>query len=320
MHNTKGLVSGRPRDRVCLVGMHLKKRWIDRRVYEYFAVNVAPYLGWRDPILVYQMGKVGSSSIRNSLFRCTNPSTKLVLMSHEFFPVRSRNPKDIDIEASHREDVVREIEHDKEVFQRFSLRKRLGWRFRERFYSERIYKAYVRPGGPFRAVTLVRDPIANNVSMFFEVLDHYTGASAEECRLTTEELIEVFLDRYMHSRPLTWLDAELKRTLGIDVFQHPFDRAKGYSIIREGKRSLLTIKCELDDRRKASALCEFLGLERLDLVRSNVSAKRAHGRQYAQFLERLHVPRRLLDRMYESKYARFFYTDEELSQFRKRWE
>ena len=38
--------------------MHLKRRWINRQVYEYFAVNLGPVLGWRDPILVYQMGRV----------------------------------------------------------------------------------------------------------------------------------------------------------------------------------------------------------------------------------------------------------------------
>jgi hypothetical protein len=40
--------------------MHLRQYWIDRRVYEYFAVNIAPLLGWRNPTLIYQMGGVGS--------------------------------------------------------------------------------------------------------------------------------------------------------------------------------------------------------------------------------------------------------------------
>jgi hypothetical protein len=54
--------------------VHLKKRWINRRVYEYYAVTLAYWFTRADPILIYQMGKVGSSSIRNSLFHNQPPA------------------------------------------------------------------------------------------------------------------------------------------------------------------------------------------------------------------------------------------------------
>ncbi len=299
--------------------MHLKKRWIDRRVYEYFAVNIAPLLGWRDPILVYQMGKVGSSSIRNSLFRCQDPSTRLVLMSHEFFPIRNRDLRRIEIEPEYRDYVIREIEHDRHDFEQFPLRKRLGWRFRERFYSERIYRAYVKPGHRLRVVTLVRDPVAANVSMFFQLIDHYIGTPIEESTYDIETVIQIFLERYVHSRPLTWFDVELKTTLGIDVFRYPFPVAQGYNIISADNVSLLVLKCELDDQTKARAIAEFLDLDDFEIVRSNVTGDKSHAPQYAEFKRRIRVPDRLLDKMYESKYARFFYSSEERSCFRARW-
>ena len=298
---------------------HLKKRWIDRRVYEYFAVNIAPFLGWRDPILVYQMGKVGSSSIRNSLFRSRDPRTRLVLMSHEFYPIRNRDVQRIDIEADLRPYVIAEIEHDKQVFQRFSRKKRRGWRFRERFYTQRIYQAYVKPGGPLRVITLVREPVANNISMFFEVFDHYAQTTFEASTMSVDEMIALFLDRYMHRRPLTWFDAELKTTLGIDVFRHPFDTELGYAVIRQENVALLVLKMELDDHAKAEAVAGFLGLQDLELVRSNVSRHRPHGDAYAEFRRRIRVPARLLEDLYESKYARHFYSESERAAFRQRW-
>jgi hypothetical protein len=299
--------------------MHLKRRWIDRRVYEYFSVNIAPLLGWRDPILIYQMGKVGSSSIRNSLFRCQDPGTRLVLMSHEFFPIRNRDLARIEIEPEYKDYVIREIEHDRRVFRQFPLRKRLGWRFREKFYTERIYRAYVKPKHQLRVITLVREPIANNVSMFFQLIDHYIGTPIEESSHDIETIIQIFVQRYMHSRPLTWFDAEVKTTLGVDVFQYPFPIAKGYNIISSGNVSLLVLKCELDDQSKAGAIAEFLGLEYFEIVRSNVTGEKSHARQYAEFKQRLRVPDWLLDQMYESKYARFFYSDDERSCCRDRW-
>lgn len=298
---------------------HLKKRWINRQVYEYFSVNLAPLLMWRDPILVYQMGKVGSSSIRNSLFRCRDPKTRLVLMSHEFFPIRNRDPGKIVIDAEYQDDVLREIEHDQQVFDQFPFRARLGWRFREKFYSEKIYKSYVKPGHPLRVITLVREPVANNVSMFFQLIDQFLDIPIEESHVDIDEVIEIFLTRYMHTRPLTWLDAELKTTLGVDVFQHPFPAERGYQIISSGNVRLLTLKCELDDAIKANAIAEFLELDEFEIVRSNVTREKSHAKEYAEFRRRIRIPEALLDEMYESKYARFFYSADERARFRDRW-
>jgi hypothetical protein len=265
------------------------------------------------------MGKVGSSSIRNSLFRCQDPRTRLVLMSHEFFPIRNRDVSRIDIEPEYRDDVIREIEHDRRVFQQFPLRQRLGWRFREKFYSERIYRAYVEPKHQLRVITLVREPIANNVSMFFQLIDHYIGTTIEQSTYDIEKIIQIFLTRYMHSRPLTWFDAEVKTTLGVDVFRDPFPIARGYNIVSSDNVSLLVLKCELDDQSKARAIAEFLDLDSFEIVRSNVTGQKSHARQYAEFKRHMRVPEELLDEMYESKFARFFYSEAERARCRDRW-
>ena len=299
--------------------MHLKRRWIDRRVYEYFAVNIGPLLGWRDPILVYQMGGVGSSSIRNSLFRCEDARTRLVLMCHEFFPIRNRDLNRIDIEPEYRKYLVRECEHDRRVFEKFSLPRRMGWLFRKRFYTQRIFKAYVQAGHRLRVITLVRDPVAHNISLFFQVFDQYAGANIEQSDHDVEGLIRMFLEHYVYSRPLTWFDAELKTTLGIDVYGYPFPTEQGHSVIANGNISLLILKSELDDGQKAEAIADFLDLEHFEIVRSNVTSKKAHGQQYEEFKQRIKVPEPLLDELYESKYARHFYSREERVLLRARW-
>jgi hypothetical protein len=299
--------------------MHLKKRWVDRRVYEYFAVNVAPFLGWRNPILVYQMGKVGSSSIRNSLFRCPHPTTRLVLMSHEFLPVRNRDPERLDVDPGDLDDVLREIAHDERVFRRFSLRQRLGWRLRERLYAERIYRAYVQPGRPLRVITLVREPVAHNISMFFQLRSHYIEDPATRAAWDIDEHIAIFLERYIHSRPLTWFDSEFRPMLGVDVYCQPFSYDRGYARISRGPVDVLVLRCELDDDAKARAIGDFLGLEHFEIVRSNVTEQKSYGRQYAEFKRRISVPGALLEKLYESKYARHFYSTEKRAELRARW-
>ena len=299
--------------------MHLKKKWINRRVYEYFMVTIAPWFNRDVPVLIYQMGKVGSSSLRNSLFRCQNPRTRRILMSHEYFPIRMRDPDRIEIEPEYQEMLEREIRHEQRIYEQFSLLNRMGRRFREKFYAERIYKAYVRPQRPLRVITLVREPVANNISMFFQRLRHYISSDAEISDYGTDELISIFLENYMHSRPITWLDAEIKTNFGIDVFRKPFPVHRGHTVISEGKTSLLVLRCELDDRTKARAVADFLGLDEFEIVRSNVTSEKSYATQYAEFRQRIKIPTPLLDQMYNSKFARHFYSSEERKKFRARW-
>lgn len=299
--------------------MHLKRRWINRQVYEYFAVNVGPLLGWRDPILIYQMGRVGSSSIRNSLFRCRDPRTKVVLMCHEFFPIRDRDPARIDIEPTCRQYVLREIDHDRRVFEQWPLRRKAGWLLRKRFYTRRIHDAYVRRGDELRVITLVRDPVAHNVSLFFQVFDQYAGTTIERSGYDIEDMIRLFLDRYLYSRPLTWLDAELKTTLGIDVYSQPFPTDEGYTVLSDGRVRLIVLRAELDDTAKAHAIARFLDLDEFEIVRSNVTADKPHAEQYAEFKRRIRIPAPLLDELYESKFAKHFYSPDERARFRARW-
>jgi hypothetical protein len=265
------------------------------------------------------MGKVGSSSIRNSLFRCQDPRTRLVLMSHEYFPIRNRDPDRIDIEPAYRDMLEREIRHEQRVYQQFSLRKRLGWRFREKFYAKRIDKTCVRPQYRLRVITLVREPVANNISMFFQLLDQYIGTDSDISDYSIDELISIFIENYAHARPLTWLDAEIKTNFGIDVFQDPFPVDQGYTIITRGRTSLLVLRCELDDRTKAQAIANFLDLDEFEIVRSNVTSEKSYAREYAEFKKRIRIPPTLLDQMYNSKFARHFYSREEIEQLSARW-
>ena len=299
--------------------MILKKRWFDRRIYEYFAVHIGPWLDLGDPILIYQMGKVGSSSLRNSLFRCPDPRTRLVLMSHEYLPIRNRDPDLIAVEPEHRDMLLHEIAHEQRVHHQLSLRQRMGRRFREKFYAEMIYRRYVLPKRRLKVITLVREPVANNISMFFQLLGRYIGANVDPSEYDTTALVDIFVDRHMHWRPLTWLDVEVKSHFNIDIYRHPFPIEQGYTVISHENIHLLVLRCELDDRDKERAIAAFLDLDEFDIVRSNVRSEKPGGERYEEFKKRIRMPPALLDQMYDSKFARHFYSSEERDQFKRRW-
>lgn len=131
--------------------------------------------------------------------------------------------------------------------------------------------------------------------------------------------IALFFERYMHSRPLLWLDTELKRMLGIDVYQYPFPVKQGYTAIRQGSIDLLVLRCEETDAVKERAIAQFVGLDDFAMVRSDVTARKGVADHYARFRQQIRFPREYLDRMYGSKYARHFYGEDQLKRFRQRW-
>ena len=253
------------------------------------------------------------------VFRCEASQTGLVLMSHEFYPVRRRRVEDLAVDSEHLADSEREIVHARQAYERLSVRQRVGLLLREKLYSEMIYRNVIRKRKPAKIITLVREPVTNNISMFFETCAEFADRGRCLSDYSIEELVELFLDRYIHSRPLIWLDVELKTTLGIDVYSVPFPIEKGYTTIGDGPFELLILKCELSDSEKETALAKFIGIDDLRLVRSNVTKSKSYGRQYEAFSQRVRFPKSYLDYVYGSKYATFFYSDAEREKLRAHW-
>ena len=84
-----------------------------------------------------------------------------------------------------------------------------------------------------KIVTLVRDPIGRNVSMYFHDLHYWLAYYFSEVRPDRDgarrnrPLIDCFRETFDHRYPLDWFDKELKRLSGIDVYEHAFDRTTG---------------------------------------------------------------------------------------------
>jgi hypothetical protein len=291
--------------------MDLRISW--RRRYSSY---IALYLGGSLPILVYQMGKVGSSAIRNTLLlRGLHP----VLHLHTFSPLREKHPEEVDVPSALREPLVREIEHARDVFSKLGGWAKLQLTLHERLNERRLRRRLLRPGNPLKIITSVREPIAANVSMFFQLLPWYIGGRYAPDRVSTDGLIRLFFERYSCYRPLIWFDEEMKYETGVDIYQHAFPRDRGSLAFRDGSVEVLVLKTETDDAVKEEALSEFLGIEDVRLVKSNVGAQKAYAQQYSEFKERIRFSEDFFRTMYESRYARHFYDDAEIVRFSRQW-
>jgi hypothetical protein len=243
------------------------------------------------PVLVYQMAKVGSSAVLDALDAAGIPAFHVHRM-----------------DAGH----LRRMR---------AARRALGWYIipvppHDRL-GLRLRRDLLDRGRRAAIVTLVRDPIARNLSSYFEHLDaiwHRVNAHL----LPIEELIAGFFERYTHDEPLTWFDDEMLPATGIDVYTHPFP-AGGVLTVTAGALDLLILRSELPDAEKADALSTFLGVAGLTLGRANTTGNKAKGEVYRRFVDRIRFPASYVQSMLQSRYARHFYTGPELEEMARRY-
>lgn len=253
--------------------------------------------GIRDPIVVFQMGKVGSTAVHRALVK-----SRLGVPIHHVHLM-----EDLDaIEESVRRLYPNPIRTLQEIGKGRNLRRE-------------IERSPVRV---WNVITLVRDPVARNVSAFFEALDEVLPGYSESFpreHPDAEFLLETFLNRFDQSAPVEWFEGQLKPVFGIDVFETPFPHDRGFQIIEDGRARLLIIRTE-DLRRVASeAFSAFFGVSVRPVAVKNDAGGKWYADSYADFLAHARLPDGYLDSMYGSRYAQHFFAPREIAHFRTRW-
>lgn len=178
---------------------------------------------------------------------------------------------------------------------------RLGLRLRRRVIDR---------GARVKIITLVRDPIARNISSYFEHVDAIWHTENAHESIALESLVEGFHTRFPQSEPLTWFDDEMRSTTGIDVYEVPFSPS-GHVVLTHQNLDLLILKSELSDDAKAAALSELVGLDSLTIRPANRTEDKAKGATYRAFRAALRFDHSYLEQMLDSRYARHFYTPSE---------
>lgn len=246
------------------------------------------------PVLVYTMGKVGSSSIAQSLSQ-----QFLSQKTHPVFQIHRMNPEHI---QAVRSEYLRH--HHKPPKDDIGLA---------------LYHGVIKQCRPAKIITLVRDPIHRNISAFFQNFGRFTGVNYQQSSLSTEALIEGFLANYNHTIPLTWFDQEIKAVLGFDVYQYPFSQAQGCLQHTHKNFEILILKSEIEDRVKEQAIQNFLGLKAFQLQRYNVAQTKAYSQTYQAFLQTIQLPDSYLEAMYQAPYTQHFYSAAEITKMRQKW-
>lgn len=264
--------------------------------YAYYKKHISNQLKLNQdypPILIYQMGKVGSSTIHHSLEKL---ETKLPVFHTHFLSYQGL------------------IEGEK--LKLANLTKNPKY-----LYNICLSHEIKKKTKKWKVISLVRDPIARNISAFFQNIRLYYPISYGEniSNINIETLLEAFFKHFDHDRPLIWFDREIKPVLGIDIYNYTFPKDIGYRIYHNDFFDLLVIKLEKLNDCIHSAFHEFLGIENFQLINANTSHQKPYAKIYKQFIENINFDIKYIDKNYESKFVNYFYTISEIKKFKEKW-
>lgn len=242
----------------------------------------------RNPILVHQMGKVGSSTIVATLHQLSldAPILHTHTLTHEHIRKAKRRVRQLP---------ARRIPEHLTV-------------------STLLRRKMDRSKIPFRVITLAREPVSRAISFVFE--DYRAQLLKHGGELTptavTHALNGIFERGIGLADPTPWFEREINGLFGIDVFGCDFDHGAGYMIYRCKLAELLVIRTEDINRSLAYALGELLGLDPESIKLSN--ANEGEKKWYAALLRSVKKSYRLspqiADRVFSTKYFSHFYGHE----------
>jgi len=255
------------------------------------------------PLIIYQMGKVGSSTIVNSL--------KNLSLNYTVYQVH-----------------VLTDEWISRVHGQYKRASRIHGR--PMLDTHLLASMYLREkldGGhgerKWKVISLVRDPVARNISCFFQAFPVYFPGCPADMLSDGErvgELVDLFMEKFEeHETPLEWFDTHMKPVFGIDVFAEPFPWEKGYKIYEGDEADLLVMRLEDLDACAARAFREFIGVDGFRMTPDNVSGGKQYAEMYRLFRRQAVIPRAMLEKMYGSRYMTHFYSREEIGRFVDKW-
>ncbi|MCR5667280.1 MAG: putative capsular polysaccharide synthesis family protein [Eubacterium sp.] len=234
-------------------------------------------------LLIYQPGKVGSTTVSTSL---------------ELFGVPSIHSHFI-------------VDYQKKHWGYNLSTKEIYQYFREHIQEKKV-----------RIITMIRDPLSVMISSTFDRFGDENAIKWNlngDVLSHIHKQIKQEMKTLRYGNTAQWFKDELKALTGIDVLDEPFDRDAGYALWKNGNISVLMLTCEQLDNN-AKCIGDFVNLPNFLLVRDNDGAKKNYRFYYNEIKNRIRFSKEELDYYYQNDFYRHFYTEEQLKKFRKKWE
>lgn len=211
------------------------------------------------------------------------------------------------------------------------------WHSMKRFmYVEDILKER-----EVKIVTAVREPISQNISIFFHMLplmvddydmwrdggkieplfekflhfDLYNNSPDDQFRLFKSFKQKEGFDYTIQ----TFFDKQFKPFCGIDLYDEEFDKEAGFSIFHFNNLQIFVFQIEKLNQI-SKYLANFLKLDELPLKNENIGADKWYRRTYNKALAELELQSEYFYECMNSKVLNNFYSEKDILSTREKWE
>ena len=270
-----------------------------RGYYKEFTNRVAQNIRLRDvekkePILIYQMGKVGSSTIAHTLeqLQLDSPILHIHTLSESHLNHAIQRQRSTSSRYLHKHLLVSSILVDK--------------------LKQGVF--------PCKVITVTREPVSHAISFVFEDMkkqapEAIVGDQKVDVDVIKRTLDKLFSEKNGVSNPGIWFDNELKECLGIDVFSVPYDHEQGFSIIEGDNISVLVIRMEDINKALMPALSTFLEMElsHISMKRANIGSKKWYANDIKLVKDTYRMKNEFAAALFETQYFEHFYPTEKSS-------
>ncbi|OUS01645.1 hypothetical protein A9Q86_07705 [Flavobacteriales bacterium 33_180_T64] len=250
----------------------------------------------QEPILIITPGKVGSSSIYETI---KGKLKNHVYHIHQFSEDSINNA------------ISRNLKSDRKS------------RPLHLIISKLLRKKIEAYKGDIFIITIVREPISRLISSFFQNTEVYKSQIEDRnLEINSKRSIELIYNEFDKSfceEVEQWFDSEIKNNFGIDVFSDKFDYKKKYVIKHHKNNHLLLLRMEDMNEVFPTAIQELLNLKSpLKLSNTNVGEMKHYGEVYYDIKSNLKFSDDVIEKVINSKYFRSFYEGDE-TKIRKKW-
>ena len=233
-------------------------------------------------VIVYQNGKVGSSTILHSL---QNSQVNAVHLHRiRFF-----------------DDILQTILCNENEYN--ELARRISFSCERELIKNYICSLNDRED--LKIISLVREPISVDVSTIFQwlgtkKLDGYIKSKDENFSTI---LINLILK--IKNRLFQWFEEEFMSVFDINIYDYPFDQNSGYVHIKKDNKEILILQAEKINQLE-NVIGNFAGCENFKIHNFNQSTQKGYRDLYKQFIDEIVLPKEYID---------FYYNNNELMNY-----
>ena len=233
-------------------------------------------------IIIYQFGKVGSSTIKSSLDKFGVKSKHIHRLSFTKYEVK---PNLINL------------------LRKIPIRFLIFWETRIRNKKIKIITGY-------------RDPLPRNISAFFQSLNYFVP---DKNNHHPKGLIQAFENESnLMKTPVDWFNDEFLKFCNIDITKYVFDKKKGFTIISNKYFDVFIYRLDKLSNLELE-INKFIGLNSFKLINANIAEKKWYNRLYNDFKKEYKPNEKTLNDVYSNEVIKWFYSSEEIEKLKSKW-